>query len=35
MTIGQTIKIKGPIPKLAWVANQFDEVGMVAGGSGM
>ncbi|CAE7206602.1 unnamed protein product [Rhizoctonia solani] len=35
MAIGQTIKIRGPIPKLAWVANQFDEVGMVAGGSGI
>ncbi|CUA75036.1 hypothetical protein RSOLAG22IIIB_01674 [Rhizoctonia solani] len=35
MDIGQTIKIKGPIPKLAWVANQFDQVGMIAGGSGM
>ncbi|QRV86528.1 hypothetical protein RhiJN_14546 [Ceratobasidium sp. AG-Ba] len=35
MSIGQTIKIKGPIPKLAWVANQYDEVGMIAGGSGI
>ncbi|KAH7340735.1 hypothetical protein B0J17DRAFT_766678 [Rhizoctonia solani] len=35
MTIGQTIKIKGPIPKLAWVANQYDQVGMIAGGSGI
>ena len=35
MAIGQTLKIKGPIPKLAWLANQFSEVGMVAGGSGM
>ncbi|KAF8610543.1 NADH-cytochrome b5 reductase [Ceratobasidium sp. AG-I] len=35
MAVGQTLKIKGPIPKLAWLANQFSEVGMVAGGSGI
>ncbi|KAI0776348.1 ferredoxin reductase-like C-terminal NADP-linked domain-containing protein [Trametes elegans] len=32
---GEALSIKGPIPKFDFKINQFDEVGMVAGGSGI
>ena len=32
---GQTISIKGPIPKFPYKANEFEHIGMVAGGSGI
>jgi len=32
---GDELAIKGPIPKFPWKANQFESIGMVAGGSGI
>ncbi|PIA15883.1 NADH-cytochrome b5 reductase [Coemansia reversa NRRL 1564] len=32
---GETIEIKGPIPKFPYKADAFKEIGMVAGGSGI
>ncbi|TFK78728.1 ferredoxin reductase-like protein, partial [Polyporus arcularius HHB13444] len=32
---GDKLSIKGPIPKFEYKINQFDEVGMIAGGSGI
>ncbi|KAI0652782.1 cytochrome-b5 reductase [Trametes meyenii] len=32
---GETLAIKGPITKINYKINQFDEVGMIAGGSGI
>jgi len=32
---GDSLAVKGPIPKLAWKTNEFEQVGMVAGGSGI
>ncbi|KAI8980634.1 cytochrome-b5 reductase [Trametes punicea] len=32
---GDKLSIKGPIPKFDYKINQFDEVGMIAGGSGI
>ncbi|RPD54450.1 cytochrome-b5 reductase [Lentinus tigrinus ALCF2SS1-7] len=35
MKLGDKLSIKGPIPKFDYKINQFDEVGMIAGGSGI
>ncbi|KAI0328431.1 cytochrome-b5 reductase [Cubamyces sp. BRFM 1775] len=35
MQPGDKLAIKGPIPKFEYKINQFDEVGMIAGGSGI
>ncbi|KAM5538423.1 hypothetical protein V8D89_008025 [Ganoderma adspersum] len=35
LAIGDKLAIKGPIPKFEFKINQFDEVGMIAGGSGI
>ncbi|KAI0688573.1 cytochrome-b5 reductase [Cerioporus squamosus] len=35
MQLGDKLAIKGPIPKFEYKINQFDEVGMIAGGSGI
>ncbi|KAI0352185.1 ferredoxin reductase-like C-terminal NADP-linked domain-containing protein [Trametes cingulata] len=35
MQPGEKLSIKGPIPKFEYKINQFDEVGMIAGGSGI
>ncbi|BGP57293.1 hypothetical protein JCM8202_002870 [Rhodotorula sphaerocarpa] len=32
---GDAIAMKGPIPKHPWKANEFESVGMIAGGSGI
>lgn len=32
---GETLEFKGPILKLAYTANQYDSIGMVAGGTGI
>lgn len=35
LKVGESLGIKGPISKFPYEANQFDEVGMIAGGSGI
>ncbi|TBU41280.1 cytochrome-b5 reductase [Dichomitus squalens] len=35
LKIGESLAIKGPIPKFEYKINQFDQVGMIAGGSGI
>ncbi|KAI1792041.1 cytochrome-b5 reductase [Ganoderma leucocontextum] len=35
LNIGDKLAIKGPIPKFEYKINQFDQVGMIAGGSGI
>lgn len=35
MKPGEEIAIKGPLPKHQWKANEFEHVGMVAGGTGI
>nr|VWO94442.1 NADH-cytochrome b5 reductase (EC [Ganoderma boninense] len=35
LAVGDKLSIKGPIPKFEFKINQFDEVGMIAGGSGI
>lgn len=32
---GETLGIKGPFPKFDYKANEFEEVGLIGGGSGM
>jgi len=32
---GDTLKIKGPLPKWPWKMNEFDEVALIGGGSGI
>lgn len=32
---GETLGIKGPFPKFDYKINQFEEVGLIGGGSGM
>ncbi|KDQ51129.1 hypothetical protein JAAARDRAFT_41396 [Jaapia argillacea MUCL 33604] len=32
---GDSLSIKGPIPKWPWKMNEFEDVGMIAGGSGI
>ncbi|KAF5375218.1 hypothetical protein D9758_000492 [Tetrapyrgos nigripes] len=32
---GDTLSIKGPIPKWPWTHNEFDEVALIGGGSGI
>ncbi|TFY55315.1 hypothetical protein EVG20_g9366 [Dentipellis fragilis] len=32
---GQTLSIKGPIPKWPWKMNEFEEVALIGGGSGI
>ncbi|PWN25675.1 ferredoxin reductase-like protein [Jaminaea rosea] len=32
---GDSLSIKGPIPKFPYKANEFEEIGMIAGGSGI
>ncbi|KAK7403775.1 NADH-cytochrome b5 reductase [Neonectria punicea] len=35
LTPGQTLDIKGPLPKYPWSANKHDHVALVAGGTGI
>jgi len=35
MKVGDKLDIKGPIPKKPWVANQYKEIGLIAGGTGI
>ncbi|KAI9703534.1 MAG: NADH-cytochrome b5 reductase [Bogoriella megaspora] len=35
MEPGQTLDIKGPIPKFPYEANKHDQIGMIAGGTGI
>ncbi|KAH8052513.1 hypothetical protein JL722_10062 [Aureococcus anophagefferens] len=35
LKVGDTLDFKGPMPKLPYAANEFDAVGMVAGGTGI
>ena len=35
MKIGETLDFKGPIVKLPYKPNQYKEIGMVAGGTGI
>ncbi|CAG9463275.1 unnamed protein product [Pedinophyceae sp. YPF-701] len=35
LKVGESIEMKGPIPKLPYEANKYKEVGMIAGGSGI
>ncbi|KZT63636.1 ferredoxin reductase-like protein [Daedalea quercina L-15889] len=35
LKLGEPIAIKGPLPKLKYEINKWDEVGMIAGGSGI
>ncbi|KAJ6785854.1 hypothetical protein PWT90_10400 [Aphanocladium album] len=32
---GQTLDIKGPLPKYAWAENKHDHIGLIAGGTGI
>ncbi|KAI6012617.1 hypothetical protein F5J12DRAFT_819203 [Pisolithus orientalis] len=32
---GDTLAVKGPLPKWPWKMNEFDEVGLIAGGTGI
>ncbi|KAL4067277.1 hypothetical protein V8B97DRAFT_1976861 [Scleroderma yunnanense] len=32
---GDTLDVKGPLPKWPWKMNEFDEVGLIAGGTGI
>lgn len=32
---GQTLDIKGPLPKYAWTENKHDHIGLIAGGTGI
>lgn len=32
---GESIEMKGPFPKLAYKANDYDAIGMIAGGTGI
>lgn len=35
LKVGDTVSIKGPIPKFPYKANEFEHIGMIAGGSGI
>lgn len=35
LKVGDTIQMKGPIPKFPYKANEFEHIGMIAGGSGI
>ncbi|CAO1635608.1 unnamed protein product [Parajaminaea phylloscopi] len=35
LKVGEPIQIKGPIPKFPYKANEFQHIGMIAGGSGI
>ena len=35
MKVGDTLDFKGPILKIAYKKNEFSEIGMVAGGTGI
>ncbi|TFK56332.1 cytochrome-b5 reductase [Heliocybe sulcata] len=35
MKLGEKIAVKGPLPKWPYKINEFDDVGMIAGGSGI
>lgn len=35
LKVGDALGIKGPIPKFPYKANEFEEIGMIAGGSGI
>ncbi|CAO1613549.1 unnamed protein product [Sympodiomycopsis kandeliae] len=35
LKVGDSLGIKGPIPKFPYKANEFEEIGMIAGGSGI
>ncbi|KAI9287474.1 oxidoreductase NAD-binding domain-containing protein [Umbelopsis sp. AD052] len=35
LKVGDELEIKGPIPKLQWEENKFNNVGLIAGGTGI
>lgn len=35
MKPGEEVAFKGPLPKHQWKANEFEHVGLVAGGTGI
>eukprot|EP01054_Gregarina_sp_Poly1_P010692 Gregarina_sp_Poly_1__10691@NODE_80_length_15637_cov_125_963134_g68_i0_p9_GENE_NODE_80_length_15637_cov_125_963134_g68_i0NODE_80_length_15637_cov_125_963134_g68_i0_p9_ORF_typecomplete_len250_score28_90NAD_binding_1/PF00175_21/6_7e28FAD_binding_6/PF00970_24/3_9e16FAD_binding_6/PF00970_24/1_1e04NAD_binding_6/PF08030_12/3_8e05RsgA_N/PF16745_5/0_039_NODE_80_length_15637_cov_125_963134_g68_i014012150 len=35
MLIGDRVKIQGPLPKIAYAANKWKKIGMIAGGTGI
>ncbi|KAI0789400.1 cytochrome-b5 reductase [Abortiporus biennis] len=35
LKVGEKLAVKGPIMKIPWKVNEFEEVGMIAGGSGI
>ncbi|WFD25866.1 cytochrome-b5 reductase [Malassezia nana] len=35
LKVGDVVRFKGPIPKHPYKANEFEEIGMIAGGSGI
>lgn len=35
LKVGDTLKIKGPLPKWPWKMNELEEVGLIGGGSGI
>lgn len=35
LKVGQELSIKGPIPKFPYVANEFESIALIAGGSGI
>lgn len=35
LKVGEELSIKGPIPKFDYKPNQFDEIALIAGGSGV
>ena len=35
LKVGDTLEMKGPIPKYNWDENKVENVGMIAGGTGI
>lgn len=35
LKVGDTLEMKGPIPKYNWEENKVENVGMIAGGTGI
>jgi cytochrome-b5 reductase len=35
LKLGESLSIKGPFPKFDYKINEFDEIGLIGGGSGM